>query len=344
MSPLLEPPRISIFTFLFFAQYSLQAEDCTGPLKPVIWERTQNQGSSHHGYWPAYSVFILDETDKKLANGDHNYWLAQVGHTTGQGFTVMVDDCTRLIAGVQIKNLGNGFASRGYATKEFRISGSKNQSGPWETLVEDWLVDTSGVSRAAALLNYTFDKPIEIQYIRFDLVSFWELGGGLQYFAAIPVSSGPAAETTTDSAIGTTTAVEVTSRPTDETTTDSAIGTTIVEVTHATKQPSLDFEKPIGFYFLISIPVAFTIFGLGYMIRTNCKIRQKCCKCCVNLEKEDENLDYGTYYDADGERRQDVMENNLGNQATERNTQNVDDENPQSNSFDYDYYDYDYMG
>ena len=163
--------------------------DCTGPLKPVIWERTQNQGSSHHGYWPAYSVFILDETDKKLANGDHNYWLAQVGHTTGQGFTVMVDDCTRLIAGVQIKNLGNGFASRGYATKEFRISGSKNQSGPWETLVEDWLVDTSGVSRAAALLNYTFDKPIEIQYIRFDLVSFWELGGGLQYFAAIPASS-----------------------------------------------------------------------------------------------------------------------------------------------------------
>jgi len=211
MSPLLEPPRISIFTFLFFAQYSLQAEDCTGPLKPVIWERTQNQGSSHHGYWPAYSVFILDETDKKLANGDHNYWLAQVGHTTGQGFTVMVDDCTRLIAGVQIKNLGNGFASRGYATKEFRISGSKNQSGPWETLVEDWLVDTSGVSRAAALLNYTFDKPIEIQYIRFDLVSFWELGGGLQYFAAIPASSGPAAETTTDSAIGTATAVEVTS-------------------------------------------------------------------------------------------------------------------------------------
>ena len=44
------------------------------------------------------------------------------------------------------------------------------------------------------------------------------------------------------------------------------------------------------------------------MIRTNCKIRQKCCKCCVDLEKEDKNLDYGTYYYADGERRQDVME------------------------------------
>ena len=38
------------------------------------------------------------------------------------------------------------------------------------------------------------------------------------------------------------------------------------------------------------------------------QVRQKCCKCCVDMEKEDENLDYGTYYDDDGERRQDVME------------------------------------
>ena len=74
------------------------------------------------------------------------------------------------------------------------------------------------------------------------------------------------------------------------------------------KEPSLDSKTPIGFYFLISIPVAFTLFGLGYMLRTNCKIREKCCKCCVDLEKEDRNLDYGTYYYDDGERRQDVME------------------------------------
>ena len=70
---------------------------------------------------------------------------------------------------------------------------------------------------------------------------------------------------------------------------------------------SLDL-KTIGYYTLVSIPVAFTIFGLGYMIRTNCEIRKTCCKCCIDLEKEDRNLDYGTYYDHDGERRQDVME------------------------------------
>ena len=70
--------------------------------------------------------------------------------------------------------------------------------------------------------------------------------------------------------------------------------------------------KTIGYYTLASIPVAFTVFGLIYMIRTNCEIRktcyEKCCKCCIDLEKEDRNLDYGTYYHDDGERRQDVME------------------------------------
>ena len=71
----------------------------------------------------------------------------------------------------------------------------------------------------------------------------------------------------------------------------------------------MDF-KTVGYYLMISVPVAFTIFGLSYMIRTNCEIRQKCCKCCVyfETEKEDKNLDYGEYYYADGERRQDVME------------------------------------
>ena len=70
--------------------------------------------------------------------------------------------------------------------------------------------------------------------------------------------------------------------------------------------------KTIVYYTLLSIPVMFTIFGLVYMIRTNCALRKKCCKCCVKLEKEDKNLDYGNYYYDDGERRQDVMEVTFG--------------------------------
>ena len=32
------------------------------------------------------------------------------------------------------------------------------------------------------LLNFTFDQPAEVQFLKFDLVSFWGTGGGLQYF------------------------------------------------------------------------------------------------------------------------------------------------------------------
>ena len=83
------------------------------------------------------------------------------------------------------------------------------------------------------------------------------------------------------------------------------------------KEPGPDYGTII-YYILISIPVAFTIFGLIYMCRSNrtnreirktCReIRETCCKCCVDLEKEDKNLDYGDYYYEDGGRRQDVME------------------------------------
>ena len=59
-------------------------------------------------------------------------------------------------------------------------------------------------------------------------------------------------------------------------------------------------------YILISIPATFTLVlglvGLTYLCRKVCvpEIREKCCwRCCpVNIEKEDENLDYGEYRQA----------------------------------------------
>ena len=78
-------------------------------------------------------------------------------------------------------------------------------------------------------------------------------------------------------------------------------------MTDVNKDPGLDFEL-IGYYVLISIPILMAIVGLFFMIRTNCHLKEKCCKCCIDLEKKDDNLDYGTYYFADGDRRLDVME------------------------------------
>jgi len=70
----------------------------------------------------------------------------------------------------------------------------------------------------------------------------------------------------------------------------------------------------IGFYIFIGMVcfvAALTIGGLIFMIKTNCHCQVQCCFTCKDAEivKEDRNLDYGTYYYDDGERRTDVVEN-----------------------------------
>ena len=53
---------------------------------------------------------------------------------------------------------------------------------------------------------------------------------------------------------------------------------------------------------------AMTLVGLVIMIRSNCHFKVQCCITCKEEEKTDFNLDYGTYYYDDGERRTDVVE------------------------------------
>ena len=164
--------------------YTFWILDCEGPLKPEVVQSIDGIG----GDYPASSVLILGEEDVKMDNDKFNFWLAQHQATEGQGFTMRLDNCARLIGGFQIKNKGEG-ENIWWGTKDFRVSGSRDENGPWETLVEDQLVDTTG-GKPASLLNFTFKDPVTIKYIKFELVSFWgTTGGGLQYFAAIPATS-----------------------------------------------------------------------------------------------------------------------------------------------------------
>ena len=148
----------------------------------------QSSTEYKNGWFPASNVLILGEEDA-WSNGKYNYWVGEGGKTTGQWFTLKIDDaCSRMIAGIQIKNLGKGLSS-GWATKQFKVSASMNANGPWQTLVEDQLVDTSR-GEAASLLNFTFEKPVEVKFLKFDMIRSWGIsGGGLQYFAAIPATS-----------------------------------------------------------------------------------------------------------------------------------------------------------
>ena len=143
------------------------------------------QDNGYGSRWHASSVLILEENDGYLGGSKENYWLAKTGTTTGQGFTMRVDDCARMIAGVDIKNTKN---LHKWATQDFKVTASLNKEGPWETVLDARLPDT--LDQAAELLNFTFQQPTKLKYLRFELISYWgTTGGGLQYFAPIPSTS-----------------------------------------------------------------------------------------------------------------------------------------------------------
>ena len=127
------------------------------------------------------NVLIDSEEDSWDAQGNYNYWLAEGHEKDGQGFTMKVDNCPRKIAGCYIRNTGRGAANQ--AAKNFTVSGSLNKDGPWGILAEDQLAYSG--SKPATLRELKFDKAVEVQFLKFDLVSYWGNGGGLQYFAAI---------------------------------------------------------------------------------------------------------------------------------------------------------------
>ena len=147
----------------------------------------QQSTIAHNGSFPASSVLVFEEPDGELVNSvnrRHNYWMAEQGKRTGQDFTVRVDDCARMIVGVDMKNTRNAHE---FATDEFNVFASLNEEGPWEKVVDSFLPDT--INEAAELHSFTFEQPMMLKYLKFELISYHGKGGGLQYFAAIPASS-----------------------------------------------------------------------------------------------------------------------------------------------------------
>ena len=152
---------------------------CQGPLRPKVVNSTDHTNSHQ-----ANNILCFGKVDAH-PNNKPNYWLAKKGKTEDQGFIMKVDNCSRSVAGFWIKNKGRG-AMNNWATKDFLVSG-KNKTGSWQNLTKARLNDTR--NKAAPLLNFTFDKPYLLQFLKFDLISYWgDQGGGLQYFAPIPAT------------------------------------------------------------------------------------------------------------------------------------------------------------
>jgi len=121
-------------------------------------------------------------------NGVGYYWQAENGKTSGQGFIVKLGSCKQTIAGIQIQNTNKHPNGPMMGTKKFRISGSLSEQGPWgDTLLEEELEDNRRLS-GNPILTFYFRLPVTLQFLRFELVEFFGIGGGLQYFSPVESS------------------------------------------------------------------------------------------------------------------------------------------------------------
>ena len=143
-----------------FGRVSHLETDCHGALQLDVVKSNQDS---------------RDELVHNLLNLDENEWRADENSAQDQGFVLRIRGCKREITGLRIRN-----AAQPLALNRFKVTGALEYTGPWINLVEEELKDTDEV------LTFFFNQLIEVQFLRFELLSHYsQMGGGLNFLSPI---------------------------------------------------------------------------------------------------------------------------------------------------------------
>jgi len=122
-----------------------------------------------------------DFREKILGKERSNFWITDNGATGDAAQLFMVFQCPRTIKGFLLKNTHAAYANdRG--TQDFTISISDSIDGPWTDILTGTLPDARNVS-PVPVLSFDLENEVETQYLRFQVDTYYGLGGGLQYFS-----------------------------------------------------------------------------------------------------------------------------------------------------------------
>merc|ERR1711973_901214 len=113
-----------------------------------------------------------------------NYWLAPDGM---QGEFVLRFDQSRTIDTITIVNSHN-LNDRG--TNEFKVYLADSENGPWAEVLHDFLDDPRNTNGSVASVPprvFNLPNPTCGQYVKFQIISWYGFGGGLQYFSTYPL-------------------------------------------------------------------------------------------------------------------------------------------------------------
>ena len=109
-----------------------------------------------------------------------NYWLGP--DQTAAEFVLDLG-CNKILNLVELVNTHSG-SHRNRGTKEFKVSVSLYEAGPWDQVVFQTLEDPREQTDPLPVQTFPFSSGEEVsaRFVKFNLISWYGRGGGLQYF------------------------------------------------------------------------------------------------------------------------------------------------------------------
>merc|ERR1712243_8647 len=138
-------------------------------------------GFQQTSFSPYHVVTNEEDWYNDLGDGivESNYWITSDEKTGDEARLYMAYRCATIIKGFLIKN-AKGNDDRG--AKDFTISISDSIQGPWTDILTGTLPDARNVS-PVPVLNFELENEVVTKVVRFQVDSFFQWGGGLQYFS-----------------------------------------------------------------------------------------------------------------------------------------------------------------
>ena len=108
----------------------------------------------------------------------NNFWL---GPEKKPANFILDLGCDKRVNKVELVNTHNSH-KKNRATKEFKVLVSRNEKGPWIEVLHKTLEDSRHQNDPLPLKKFSFNGRTA-RYIKFEMITFYGNGGGLQYFA-----------------------------------------------------------------------------------------------------------------------------------------------------------------
>ena len=130
----------------------------------------------------SFSNILTEGTEIiSVSSGLLNYWLTNAGASGPDARLVLHLGCEKTINGFYVRNTVHG-GKRDRGTRDFSIFSGNSPDGPWDLLIKDTLEDPRSSRLEITFFFHTITN-ITVEFVMFQIDTFYGPCGGLQYFS-----------------------------------------------------------------------------------------------------------------------------------------------------------------